>query len=60
MKHLIIIILLVSSCTNERVINQKDYKTEKQCICNYHYVWVGSSIWFQDSCNKYNIGDTIK
>lgn len=58
-----LLILLSVGCENEnnkKVIYSKDYKTDENCVCNYHYDNGYHSIWFQDSCNKYNIGDTIK
>jgi len=58
---LIIICLLASCNRDEKIIYTKDYGTDNPCICNYAYDkgFIGT-IWFQDSCNKYNIGDTIK
>jgi hypothetical protein len=60
---LIILICLLASCQSDtKIIYTKDYlPKDKPCICNYAYDkgFIGT-IWFQDSCNKYNIGDTIK
>ncbi len=62
MNKLIILICLLASCHSEpKTIYTKDYlPKDKPCICNYAYDNGFGTIWFQDSCNKYNIGDTIK
>ena len=62
------LILVFSSCNYEvhpkgKVIIEKQYTLETfnnlpPCICWYKYKDV-NSYTFQDSCNKYNIGDTI-
>lgn len=58
---LLIICLLASCSRGEKEIRFKGYKNEnKPCICDYTYANYWGTIWFQDSCNKYNIGDTIK
>ena len=56
----LLLVTLISSCSKHKVVTTKNYDTEKPCICNYAYIKYGSTTWFQDSCNKYQIGDTIQ
>jgi len=63
MKKIIIALLILSSCvhrSSEKIIYSKDYDTDIDCICNYKYDEGFKDIWFQDSCHKFYIGDTIK
>ena len=58
---IISIFLLFVSCENIKttpwVIKTKFYNVEdKPCICTYYY----NQQSFEDSCKKYNVGDTIK
>jgi hypothetical protein len=71
MKKLLIIIALVlggcdkyASPKGSSIIS-KAYSLERRkklmpCICMYEYQNNGRLLMFEDSCNKYNIGDTIK
>ena len=63
MRTLIIILLLLSSCTPEMPFTIRSIismKSEKgKCIYTYNPA-EGLSGEFIDSCNKYQIGDTIK
>lgn len=68
----IILLLLIALCgcdeninPNGRQITSKAYLLEPNkkllpCICMYEYWIYGNRFMFEDSCNKYNIGDTIK
>jgi len=58
-KIFIPLLLIVLVGCSDRVVNTKSFD-EKPCICNYQYFQYAGSTLFQDSCNKYNIGDTIK
>jgi hypothetical protein len=72
MKYLILTLIVISSCQSyeKDVIIQKSFLGRDgwgkvqlpECICEYGYIPKGLSnpIFTQDSCNKYNIGDTIK
>ena len=66
MKQLIVlIILIITSCNeNKNQIISKNYalidKNIPPCICEYWYSDGLNSIPFQDSCNKYNVFDTLK
>ena len=66
MKLLIAMILLVlTSCSeNKNQIISKNYvpldKKIPPCICEYWYSNGLNSVPFQDSCNKYNLFDTLK
>lgn len=60
---LILITILLNSCEdkNDNIIQSKAYSTHKYTklpagIC---YYFVNGHL-FQDSCNKYSVGDTIK
>jgi hypothetical protein len=60
-KLIIALICLLASCQSDtKQIKVKTYATDKPCICNFYYTSKFGSIFFQDSCDKYNIGDTIK
>jgi len=66
MKKLLSILLIacVVGCTqpkNDYTITAKSYRTfwdnpMQPCICRFFY----NKQEFHDSCNKYNVGDTIK
>lgn len=56
----ICVIATLCGCDSTPIIYTKNHNTERECICNYYYKGVGSNIWFQDSCHKYKIGDTLK
>ena len=66
MKLLILFLLIIfTSCNeNKNQIISKNYATlEKKippCICEYWYNDGVNPIPFQDSCNKYNLFDTLK
>jgi|LakMenEpi03Aug12_release.lakeMendotaPanAssembly.Ray.scaffolds.fasta_scaffold3562583_2 hypothetical protein len=66
MKQLIVLILLIiTSCSeNKNQIISKNYapldKKIPPCICEYWYSDGLNSVPFQDSCNKYNVFDTLK
>jgi hypothetical protein len=55
-----LLLIVLVGCDKNRVITQKDFNTKTPCVCNFNYIQYGNGLWFQDSCNKYNIGDTIK
>ena len=62
---LILSITLLSCNENKNQIISKNYtpidKKLPPCICEYWYSdGVGNSVAFQDSCNKYNVFDTLK
>lgn len=69
MKKLLSILLIATllSCQNNTkpVIREKSYTSAvnklPNCICMYGYSGGGSLEWttFQDSCNKYNVFDTL-
>lgn len=66
MKTLILISLLaLTACNNDdvkgRPVIVAKYTTLKEGYCKYYYNGLGiRGQQFQDSCNKYSIGDTIK
>jgi hypothetical protein len=66
MNKLIILFLLTTiGCSkNKNQIISKCYapidKKLPQCICEYWYSDGMQSVPFQDSCNKYNVFDTLK
>ena len=62
---LILSITLLSCNENKNQIISKNYtlldKKLPPCICEYWYNnGIGNSVSFQDSCNKYNVFDTLK
>jgi hypothetical protein len=66
MKKLLLILftlVLLTSCNQRNyedwTITSKAYSL-KNGYCNYYYQYQGYFIEFQDSCNKYNIGDKIR
>ena len=66
MKNLLLILLitLISCNENKNQIISKNYapldKKIPPCICEYWYSDGLNSVPFQDSCNKYNVFDTLK
>ena len=56
-------IILLTSC-NQR--NYEDWTITSKVSndignwCCYYYYYQNNYVFFQDSCNKYNIGDKIK
>ena len=71
MKYILILITVVLfSCKGQRhqkVVVDKSYRTfmgnkMPNCICRYYYKEYENikAQEFEDSCYKYNIGDTIK
>lgn len=64
MKYLLIILMTITvGCsedpTGRRIVTNKYfhyYDTMPPCICKFY--WDGGRS-FQDSCDKYNVGDTI-
>lgn len=58
--RLLLIILILVGCNENMIVRNKNYQTNKDCLCNYEYIQFSNTTWFEDSCNKYNIGDTIK
>lgn len=74
MKKLLALLIVFSSCTTQQtevkkyVIMSKNYAVEDMQlphgICEFWYdkpmTTVNYHILFQDSCNKYKIGDTLK
>jgi hypothetical protein len=68
MKKLILLIftttIILSSCNNSdvqgRPVIKAKFLYDKEGICKYYYNGLGTrGQEFHDSCNKYNIGDTI-
>lgn len=66
---IILLFILFTACGYEikPIIVFKSYRTFSgkkmpECICRYGYMTksVGSMIEFEDSCNKYEIRDTIR
>lgn len=67
---LIILIFLFIGCesiTKQNRIIEKSYLRRygsddqlPKCTCFYSYYTGGNMYYFQDSCNKYNVGDSIK
>jgi len=55
-----VIAILFASCSdnNRWTVRVKGY-TDKPSICTYVYHSGGSAFYTDDSCNKYNVGDTI-
>lgn len=65
MKHtlLLLAILVMAGCepyTHRPVITDKEPYEKGQCTFWYKGLGHLAEIAFVDSCNKYNIGDTIK
>ena len=66
MKKLIILFLLTTlGCSNNKnqIISKCYAPIDKKlppCICEYWYSDGVQSVPFQDSCNKYNVFDTLK
>lgn len=69
MKKLLFFGLILAGCKSDnpkgKIITSKIFKREYQYadkICGYTYqsVGAGSDHYFEDSCNKYNVGDTIR
>lgn len=64
-KILFSLTILLSGCNADHspVIVGKNFNNDNQkCICDYWYTGLGryGGELFEDSCSKYNIGDTIK
>lgn len=66
MKYIILIIttLFLSSCNNldvkGRPLITAKFTNQKEGICTYYYNGLGvRGQSFDDSCNKYSIGDTL-
>lgn len=58
---LILAILTLTSCHDNRWIVISKKMTSTPRICGYDYdIGLATRIYFQDSCNKYNVGDTIR
>lgn len=64
---LISVILLFTSCDIEK--NKSEYKgppiivSKQKSItgsCIYTYEGYGREEWFEDDCDKYSVGDTLK
>jgi hypothetical protein len=58
------VVLAGCNSSGERVIYLKEYIKnelgEPTCICNFRYEGRHRDAYFEDTCGKYNVGDTIK
>ena len=65
---LILITILLNSCENNNTAVKDNVITSKAYVAGYKYAKLPQGICyyavngqvFQDSCNKYSVGDTIK
>jgi len=61
----ILAMVLLASCLNQStytgppVIVKKVTSLDGE-TCTYTYIGYGREDWFEDPCNKYNVGDTLK
>lgn len=57
-KILVIMSIVLMGCDNNLIISKK--YDSAPCICTYEYILdVDQHYTFQDSCNKYNVGQVI-
>ena len=47
-------------CDTHWIITNKYTRSNEKPICDFHYHAGCEAEQFQDTCSKYNVGDTIK